>query len=281
MRDFLKLEEISMTFFGPVPLVVSIFKKVTTADSWQLWRVFRDDCSNDSMCSQLGVIKLDGERLMYNLVDANLGPVQRRASSLRVRLSGHRHEDSAQLRNISYFGLYNVAISRRVPSLCGIFGYVTQESNSTCQPCNCDVRGVIDGSVECNEIGGQCACKRYVTGRRCDRCLSGYDNIRESDPDGCSSGLTKTTTSSGSTTSSLICLTAANIIGIVAGVVIVIIVVIIVIVAVIYVRRRRLRQRDSVDCTDKPATDLKPTFKGPMADDQNTANVDPDYFEIN
>ena len=42
-----------MTFFGPVPLFVSIFKKVTTDDSWQLWRVFRDDCNNVSMCSQL------------------------------------------------------------------------------------------------------------------------------------------------------------------------------------------------------------------------------------
>ena len=43
------------------------------------------------------------------------------------------------------------------------------------------------------QIGGQCACKRYVTGRRCDRCLSGYDNIRESDPDGCSSFVETTT----------------------------------------------------------------------------------------
>lgn len=45
------------------------------------------------------------------------------------------------------------------------------------------------------QIGGQCACKRYVTGHRCDRCVVGYDNIRESDPDGCSKG-TETSTSS-------------------------------------------------------------------------------------
>ena len=36
------------------------------------------------------------------------------------------------------------------------------------------------------QVGGQCTCKQYVTGRRCDRCLSGYHNIRQSDQDGCS-----------------------------------------------------------------------------------------------
>lgn len=36
------------------------------------------------------------------------------------------------------------------------------------------------------QIGGQCDCKRHVTGRRCDACLSGFYNLRELDPDGCS-----------------------------------------------------------------------------------------------
>ena len=36
----------------------------------------------------------------------------------------------------------------------------------------------------------------------------------------------------------------------------------------------------SVTGTNKPAIELKPTFKGPLAGDQNTANADPDYFQI-
>ncbi|KAK2192324.1 hypothetical protein NP493_33g00019 [Ridgeia piscesae] len=90
LRGTYKLEEVSMTFFGPVPLVVSIFKKETMSDSWHLWRDFRDIC-RDASCTQLGHVW----------------------------------------------------------------------------------------------VGGQCTCKRYVTGRRCDRCLPGYRNIRQSDPDGC------------------------------------------------------------------------------------------------
>ena len=45
-----------MTFFGPVPLVVAIFRKVTADDSWQLWRVFSDDCSDVEQCTQLGYV---------------------------------------------------------------------------------------------------------------------------------------------------------------------------------------------------------------------------------
>ncbi|KAI0241271.1 hypothetical protein LSAT2_030624 [Lamellibrachia satsuma] len=285
-----KLEEISMTFFGPVPLVVSIFKKVTTNDSWQLWRVFRDDCDNDSMCSQLGTVKLDDERLTYNLLDANLGPIQRRTSSLRVRLSGHRHEGAAQLRNISYFGLYNFVISRRVSNRCGIFEYVEHESSRICQQCNCDVRGVIDGNVECNEIGGQCACKRYVTGHRCDRCLSGYDNIREGDPDGCSK-VTETSTSSTPLTSlttltSLVTPTSSknsitltlSLSTIIACSAVVVTVIVVIIVSVVCVRRRRRGPPKSQNTTTNPTSEHESSSQQPIP--SISSNDDNVYTEL-
>ena len=50
-------------------------------------------------------------------------------------------------------------------------------------------------------MGGQCACKQYVWGRRCDRCLPGYDNIRESNADGCSMATATATATSTSATS--------------------------------------------------------------------------------
>ncbi|KAI0216828.1 hypothetical protein LSAT2_031205 [Lamellibrachia satsuma] len=284
------LEEISMTFFGPVALVVSIFKKVTTGDSWQLWRVFRDDCDNDLMCSQLGTVKLDGERLTYSLVEANLGPLQRRASSLRVRLSGHRHEGAAQLRDISYFGLYNFAISRRVSNRCGIFEYVEYESSRICQPCNCDVRGVIDGNVECNEV----LLERGV--------WSGYDNIRESDPDGCSKA-TETSTSSTPLTSltTLTSLVTSTSLGtptslvtptsskksitltlslptIIACSAVVVTVVVVIIVSVVCVRRRRRGPPQSQNTTTNPTSEHDSSSQQPIP--SISSNDDTVYTEL-
>ncbi|XP_058498691.1 laminin subunit beta-2 [Solea solea] len=43
-----------------------------------------------------------------------------------------------------------------------------------CQPCNCDPRGIIMMGAPCDQISGDCSCKRYVTGRYCDRCLPEY-----------------------------------------------------------------------------------------------------------
>nr|XP_061780709.1 laminin subunit beta-2-like [Nerophis lumbriciformis]XP_061780717.1 laminin subunit beta-2-like [Nerophis lumbriciformis] len=40
-----------------------------------------------------------------------------------------------------------------------------------CQPCNCDPRGIITMGAPCDQISGDCSCKRYVTGRYCDQCL--------------------------------------------------------------------------------------------------------------
>ena len=40
----------------------------------------------------------------------------------------------------------------RESNLCGTFSYVAHESSRTCLQCGCDVRGVIDSNVECNEV---------------------------------------------------------------------------------------------------------------------------------
>lgn len=43
-----------------------------------------------------------------------------------------------------------------------------------CQPCNCDPRGIIIMGAPCDQISGDCSCKRYVTGRYCNQCLPEY-----------------------------------------------------------------------------------------------------------
>ncbi|KAK6480575.1 laminin subunit beta-1 [Huso huso] len=43
-----------------------------------------------------------------------------------------------------------------------------------CQPCNCDPRGIIMGGSPCDQVSGDCSCKRYVTGRYCNQCLAEY-----------------------------------------------------------------------------------------------------------
>uniref|UniRef100_A0A3B3Z8Y5 Uncharacterized protein n=1 Tax=Periophthalmus magnuspinnatus TaxID=409849 RepID=A0A3B3Z8Y5_9GOBI len=40
-----------------------------------------------------------------------------------------------------------------------------------CQPCNCDPRGIVLMGAPCDQISGDCSCKRYVTGRYCNQCL--------------------------------------------------------------------------------------------------------------
>ncbi|CAG6021045.1 unnamed protein product [Menidia menidia] len=44
----------------------------------------------------------------------------------------------------------------------------------TCRACNCDPRGIIMTGAACDQISGDCFCKRYVTGRYCDQCQPEY-----------------------------------------------------------------------------------------------------------
>ncbi len=58
--------------------------------------------------------------------------------------------------------------------------------------CDCDPRGSLDDAI-CDEHtdvssgieAGKCHCKKNVEGRRCDRCLPGFWNFVESNPEGC------------------------------------------------------------------------------------------------
>ncbi|KAJ3586836.1 hypothetical protein NHX12_013228 [Muraenolepis orangiensis] len=55
----------------------------------------------------------------------------------------------------------------------GFYG-LSQDHPLGCQPCNCDPRGIIQMGVPCDQISGDCSCKRYVTGRYCNQCLPEY-----------------------------------------------------------------------------------------------------------
>ncbi|XP_053463887.1 usherin [Nycticebus coucang] len=54
-----------------------------------------------------------------------------------------------------------------------------------CKPCDCDKVGTRNSSLFCDQIGGQCNCKRHVSGRECNQCQNGFYNLQELDPDGC------------------------------------------------------------------------------------------------
>uniref|UniRef100_A0A665WE32 Laminin subunit beta-2-like n=1 Tax=Echeneis naucrates TaxID=173247 RepID=A0A665WE32_ECHNA len=55
----------------------------------------------------------------------------------------------------------------------GYYG-LSQNDLLGCQPCNCDPRGIIMTDAPCDQISGDCSCKRYVTGRYCNQCLPEY-----------------------------------------------------------------------------------------------------------
>ncbi|KAM5206303.1 usherin isoform 2-T2 [Hipposideros larvatus] len=54
-----------------------------------------------------------------------------------------------------------------------------------CKPCDCDKVGTRNSSLLCDQIGGQCNCKRRVSGRRCNQCQNGFYNLHEREADGC------------------------------------------------------------------------------------------------
>uniref|UniRef100_A0AAY4ADY9 Usher syndrome type IIa protein homolog n=1 Tax=Denticeps clupeoides TaxID=299321 RepID=A0AAY4ADY9_9TELE len=58
-------------------------------------------------------------------------------------------------------------------------------THDVCRPCACYAAGTVNGSLECDEIGGQCKCKRHVSGRQCNQCQHGFYKLQHSHPDGC------------------------------------------------------------------------------------------------
>ncbi|KAM4721277.1 laminin subunit beta-1-like [Rhinophrynus dorsalis] len=53
-----------------------------------------------------------------------------------------------------------------------------------CQPCRCDPRGIVGGNTPCDQISGDCYCKRFVTGRFCNQCLPEFWGL-SNDVTGC------------------------------------------------------------------------------------------------
>uniref|UniRef100_A0A7N6BLQ8 Laminin, beta 2 (laminin S) n=1 Tax=Anabas testudineus TaxID=64144 RepID=A0A7N6BLQ8_ANATE len=53
----------------------------------------------------------------------------------------------------------------------GFFG-LSADNPQGCQPCRCDHRGTVSSGSQCDPVSGDCYCKRLVTGRSCDQCLT-------------------------------------------------------------------------------------------------------------
>ncbi|XP_030630773.1 LOW QUALITY PROTEIN: usherin [Chanos chanos] len=58
-------------------------------------------------------------------------------------------------------------------------------AEDVCKPCDCFAAGTVNSSLECEEIGGQCKCKRHVSGRRCNQCQHGFYKLHSSLAGGC------------------------------------------------------------------------------------------------
>lgn len=111
---------------------------------------------------------------------------------------------------VSYFffiRLIDFPLCLRLLNCLWFFNYVTQESfkqNPTvlnwsvnvfwslpwfvfvyrCQHCNCHPAGAISGT--CHLVTGQCVCKQFVTGLKCDNCVPDASNLDVHNLFGCS-----------------------------------------------------------------------------------------------
>ncbi|KAL6042057.1 hypothetical protein STEG23_022047 [Scotinomys teguina] len=56
--------------------------------------------------------------------------------------------------------------------------------HETCIPCECDPDGAVPGAP-CDPLTGQCVCKEYVQGERCDLCKPGFTGLTYANPQGC------------------------------------------------------------------------------------------------
>lgn len=54
-----------------------------------------------------------------------------------------------------------------------------------CEDCHCDTRGTLGGGKGCDAFTGQCVCKPFVDGKRCNKCTPGTFNIQEHNAFGC------------------------------------------------------------------------------------------------
>ncbi|XP_038072771.1 laminin subunit alpha-like [Patiria miniata] len=63
---------------------------------------------------------------------------------------------------------------------------LTDANSNGCLSCNCFTVGTVSASNICNkDATGQCPCKNFTTGRRCDQCMDGYYGLAAANPEGC------------------------------------------------------------------------------------------------
>ncbi|KFO25414.1 Usherin [Fukomys damarensis] len=78
----------------------------------------------------------------------------------------------------------DVSLTGRDCDQCGdrYFGFDPQAGR--CQPCNCHLSGA--SNETCHSVTGQCFCKPFVTGTKCEACVPGASHLDVSNPWGCS-----------------------------------------------------------------------------------------------
>ncbi|XP_075319241.1 usherin [Odontesthes bonariensis] len=83
--------------------------------------------------------------------------------------------------------MHNTAGKNCELCISGFFRLADSDPTSVevCQPCECHTAGMVNGSIECAQTGGQCRCKAAVTGRQCAACLPGWYRLDASNPNGC------------------------------------------------------------------------------------------------
>ena len=65
----------------------------------------------------------------------------------------------------------------------GYFGDPLALPKGDCRSCGCNPVGTLqlegesDGPYLCDQLSGQCSCKPFVAGDKCERCVTGYWNI--------------------------------------------------------------------------------------------------------
>eukprot|EP00094_Tigriopus_californicus_P009037 TCALIF_08711-PA protein Name:"Similar to LanB1 Laminin subunit beta-1 (Drosophila melanogaster)" AED:0.08 eAED:0.08 QI:0/0.86/0.81/1/0.86/0.87/16/623/1807 len=64
------------------------------------------------------------------------------------------------------------------------FWNFTLDNPDGCQECKCMLEGIVSNDG-CDQVTGDCTCKRFVVGRDCDQCMPQHYGLSMDDPNGC------------------------------------------------------------------------------------------------
>ena len=67
------------------------------------------------------------------------------------------------------------------------FFNLTVTNSLGCEECRCLQKGTVNGGNSCTSDLGQCVCKNFTTGLKCEHCKDTYYNMTEHNPNGCDS----------------------------------------------------------------------------------------------